>query len=279
MGTEANPEAQEEKMKSFRDPTDEWLKETIGQEADPMVTMLGKLTDKQYQFCLEYVKCGSPKKAAEKAKIPNSTNPSLLVHLPKIAACINILTAKREQELGKKSSAEIVERLRATPLVEAEDFGFSEATVKERETFLAPGVTLAQESADALTENMLVASDPAAHLMQLPKVKVPQAQSFGPQWVVERLVTIAERCMQIEPVYDRKGRPVGTFQFNAPGAIKALEMLGKTMALFRDKVEVAHELSAFSETELDARIKALVGEHPDLVDVVKTVEKEGRREH
>ena len=260
-------------MKSFRDPMDEWLKETIGEEANPMVTQLAKLTDQQFQFCAEYVKCGSPKKAAEKAKLPKSQNPSMLIHLPKVAACINILTARREQMLGSKSSAEIIERLRNTPMVEADDFDFSERTVKEREGQIANAAAIAGMSDDGLIENALTAKDPAAMLMQLPKVKIPQAQNFGPQWIIERFVTIAERCMQIEPVYDRKGRPIGQFKFEPQAALKSLEMLGRTMAMFKDKVEVAHEMAAFSESELDARIAKLAQAHPDLAKVVSTVEK------
>lgn len=266
-------------MKSFRDPTDEWLKEIIGDESDPMVTMLGKLTDEQYRFCEAYVKCGSPNKAAQEAGLARGTNPNLLVHLPKVAACINILTAKREQELGAKSSAEIVERLRSTPMVEVDDFDFSEGTVKEREEQLTVASAMDGQADNALIENVLGAGDPSALLMQLPKVRVPQAQNFGPQWIIERFVTIAERCMQIEPVYDRKGRPIGQFKFEPQAALKALEMLGKTMAMFRDKVEVDHGFAAFTEGEIDARIQELVKEHPQLARVVKTVQKGNSSEH
>ena len=83
---------------------------------------------------------------------------------------------------------------------------------------------------------------------------------------------MAERCLQIEPVYDKKGRPIGKFTFNAPGALKALEMLGKTMALFRDKVEITGELSAFKESELDERIHALLTEHPQLAKIIEVKE-------
>ena len=82
-------------MKSFRDPLDEWLKDTMGAEANPVVTMLDKLTEQQFAFCAAYVVTGSAKKAAVTAKITKNQNPHLLVHLPKVAACINILTARR----------------------------------------------------------------------------------------------------------------------------------------------------------------------------------------
>jgi len=257
-------------MKAFRDPVDEWLKETVGADANPMISQLGKLTDQQYDFARAFVLCGSAAKAAKRVKMSSGQNPNLLVHLPKIAACINILTAKREEALGQKSSAEVLERLRNTPTFESDDFGLSEGAVKEREDMLDPKKDILSGLDDnALAENLLNIASPASQVMQLPKIKVPPATAFGPAWIIERCVTVAERCLQIEPVFDRKGRPIGTFQFNAPGALKALEMLGKTMALFRDKVEITGELSTFKETELDARIQALVLQHPELGRIVE----------
>ena len=157
--------------------------------------------------------------------------------------------------------------------MEADDFDFSEEAVKEREDQIGKRreVTdeLAGKSDDALIENVVHAADIASPLMQLPKVKVSQANLFGPSWIVERMVTVAERCLQIEPVFDRKGRPVGQFQFNPQGALKALELLGKTMAMFKDKVEITHELDAFSSGELDDRIKALMTDHPELANVIE----------
>ena len=260
-------------MKSFRDPIDEWLKATVGADANPMVTLLGKLTDQQYEFARAYVLCGSTAKAAKRANLPSNQNPNLLIHLPKIAACINILTAKREQQLGKKSSAEITERLMNTPMLEAEDFAGSEGVVLEREAQIGTPRQVTEElkglSDNALVENLLGGANPHTAIMQLPKVNVPQASSFGPAWIIERLVSVAERCLQIEPVFDAKGRPIGQFTFNANAALKAMEMLGKTMAMFRDKVEITGELSSFKADELDDRIKALVAEHPSLAKIIE----------
>ena len=257
-------------MKAFRDPVDEWLKRTVGTDANPMITMLGELSDQHYDFARAFVLCGSPRKAAERINLPSNQNPTLLVHLPKVAACINILTAKREEALGQKTSAEIMERLTNTSIFEADDFGLSTAAVKEREEMLtSKGAVLKGLSDSALTENVLNTIDPSAVIMQLPKVKVPQASSFGPAWIIERCVTVAERCLQLEPVYDTKGRPIGKFQFNAPAALKALEMLGKTMAMFQNKIEISGELSTFKAEELDDRIKALVSTYPELAKIVE----------
>ena len=260
-------------MKAFRDPVDEWLKDTVGADANPMITMLGKLTDMQYDFARAYVLCGNAKKAGERVSLPKGTNPNLLIHLPKISACVNLLTARREQALGQKSSAEIMQRIMNTPMMDEDMFATpSESVVLEREGLIGKPqeVTQALTSLDdnALSENLLNPSDPANGIMQLPKVKVPNATSFGPAWIIERCVTVAERCLQIEPVYDKKGRPIGQFTFNAPASLKALEMLGKTMALFRDKVEISGELSTFKTGELDDRINELLIAHPELAKIV-----------
>jgi len=255
-------------MKSFRDPLDEWLKATVGESANKMVTTLDKLTDQQFMFCLEYVKTGEIRKSADKARLPKALNPTLLLHLPKVAACINILHARKESELGEKSTAEVVERLNNTSVFESDDFEFSTDAIQERQGQLdANGAVMKGLSTDQLLENI---HNGAADngIMQLPKVKVPPAHSFGPQWIIERFVTVAERCLQIEAVFDRKGRPIGQFKFEANAALKALEMLGKTMAMFRDRVEVSHEVGGFTDEELDARLKTLTQQFPEFKQII-----------
>lgn len=56
-------------------------------------------------------------------------------------------------------------------------------------------------------------------------------------WVIDRLMQVVERCMQAEPVKDSKGIPTGEYVFNATGANKALELLGKEEGMFVDKSE------------------------------------------
>lgn len=52
------------------------------------------------------------------------------------------------------------------------------------------------------------------------------------EWVITRLMSVVERCMQAEPVMV-KGEPTGEFQFDATGANQALRMLGDTLGMFR----------------------------------------------
>ena len=56
-------------------------------------------------------------------------------------------------------------------------------------------------------------------------------------FVVENLLNVAARCQQVEPVYDREGNPTGEYQFDSVGANKALELLGKHLGMFVDRVK------------------------------------------
>ena len=56
-------------------------------------------------------------------------------------------------------------------------------------------------------------------------------------YVINGLVKIHERCMSAEPVLDHAGEETGEYRFNAAGANKALELLGKNLKMFTEKVE------------------------------------------
>ena len=56
-------------------------------------------------------------------------------------------------------------------------------------------------------------------------------------FVVNGLVDVYKRCMVAEPVLDSEGNNTGVWRFSASGANKALELLGKKLGLFTDKVE------------------------------------------
>lgn len=60
-------------------------------------------------------------------------------------------------------------------------------------------------------------------------------------WVLRQAVKVHDRCMQAEPVFDREGNPTGEYTFNASGANKALELVGKHIGVraFEDVVKVS----------------------------------------
>jgi phage terminase small subunit len=62
-------------------------------------------------------------------------------------------------------------------------------------------------------------------------------------WVLNSLKEVAERCMQGVPVTDREGNETGEWKFDSSGANKSLELLGKHLKLFTDKVEHTGEMT------------------------------------
>ena len=41
------------------------------------------------------------------------------------------------------------------------------------------------------------------------------------------------------PIPDRDGKPTGQFRFNATGALRAMELIGKHLRMFTDRIEVS----------------------------------------
>ena len=60
-----------------------------------------------------------------------------------------------------------------------------------------------------------------------------------PEYVLIRLRHLAEKCLEDAPILDNEGQPTGRTKCqDAGGAAKALELLGKHLRLFVDRVEI-----------------------------------------
>jgi phage terminase small subunit len=62
-------------------------------------------------------------------------------------------------------------------------------------------------------------------------------------WVLQRFKDISDRCMQAEPVLDREGNETGEYKFDASGANRSTELIGKHLGMFVDKSEVKTEVT------------------------------------
>lgn len=82
------------------------------------------------------------------------------------------------------------------------------------------------------------------------------------EYVLNSLMEIVDRCKQAEPVLDHEGEPTGEYKFDSGGANRALELLGKHLKLFTDKIEV--ELTAgLAESVGKARQRIALKESPN----------------
>ena len=65
-------------------------------------------------------------------------------------------------------------------------------------------------------------------------------------FVVQRLLDVYARCMQAEPVLawnslSKSMEPTGDYAFDSRGANRALEMLGKHLGMFNDRIQLTVE--------------------------------------
>jgi len=69
-------------------------------------------------------------------------------------------------------------------------------------------------------------------------------------WVVRRLVENVQRAMQVVPVLDSDGNPIGEYRWSGAVANKSLELLGKHLGMFMDKQEIAHSVRRVDDNHL-----------------------------
>lgn len=103
-----------------------------------------------------------------------------------------------------------------------------------------------EKTAKAIGCENLTKPDVAAAI-EAQRVKATAKAELSVEWVLGRLRNVAERCMQSEPVLDKRGEPVlvetptgelaPAYTFQAPAANRSLELLGKHLGMFPDKVE------------------------------------------
>lgn len=98
-------------------------------------------------------------------------------------------------------------------------------------------------------------------------------------WIISRLMSVANRCMQAEPCKDKDGKPTGEFRFDSAGANRSLELLGKTLRMFEGKEkETTNEYSNLSDDEI-ARIATELAAATGLTEyIARTKEAAGSQQ-
>ena len=97
----------------------------------------------------------------------------------------------------------------------------------------------AQEQSSRLLSNVIIQAE-----IQKAMDKRSNKLEITSEYVLGSLKTIAERCMQGEPVMRKEGNEwveTGEWKFDSNGANKSLELLGKHLKLFTEKLEHSGE--------------------------------------
>lgn len=104
-------------------------------------------------------------------------------------------------------------------------------------------------------------ADVAARIAELEaaaRAVAAERLALDKEGVLRRLVEVVDRCMQAEPVLNRRGEPTGMYTFNAAGANRALELIGKNLGMFVERSEVkTTALTELSDEDLQRMISKL----------------------
>lgn len=115
----------------------------------------------------------------------------------------------------------------------------------------------AQVASSRLLLNVVIRESIDKRLAEISKKAMATAE-----YVLTRLKENVERAMQIEPVLNSQGDETGVYRYEGAVANKGLELLGKNLNLFTDRVEHTGKGGGKIETEatvtlIDARAKIL----------------------
>lgn len=100
----------------------------------------------------------------------------------------------------------------------------------------------AQEQSSRLLSNVII-----AQIISVELEKRAAKLELNAEWVLSNLKSVVERCMQAEAVRDNEGRVIGEYTFNAAGANKSLELIGKHIGMFGDTLHVKFDQLHFVE--------------------------------
>lgn len=115
-----------------------------------------------------------------------------------------------------------------------------------------------QKTAKEQGYRILGRRDVQDRIFQLRQEKRTSAE-INDQFVLSQLREIVDRCMQAAPVLDKDGEPTGIWSFNPSGANKALELLGRHLGLWNDKLSL--QLTEAKARELIERAAGIIVRH------------------
>lgn len=113
--------------------------------------------------------------------------------------------------------------------------------------YLRAGYKCKNSDVAKVMASRLLTKDNVAHAIAEANKKRADKLELSAEWVLANLKNVAERCQQAEPVtqfnYKTKElQETGEYKFDSQGANKSLELIGRHLKLFTDKVEHSGEV-------------------------------------
>jgi phage terminase small subunit len=115
-----------------------------------------------------------------------------------------------------------------------------------------------------------------ARVIEEAQAERSEKTSITAEWVLDNLKNVAVRCQQAEPVkeWDHEEKRMvetGEYQFDSAGANRSLELIGKHLGMFKDKLDIkiiddAADDEVSEILKLAAAAKAGSSEGQDQVD-------------
>jgi phage terminase small subunit len=97
-----------------------------------------------------------------------------------------------------------------------------------------------KESTAKVNASKLLTNANLSEYIQIKQKKLEEKTELNAKWVLDNLKIVTERCMSPEPLYDKDGNIV-EYTFQAAGANKALELIGKHLGMFTDKIDIGNK--------------------------------------
>jgi phage terminase small subunit len=97
-----------------------------------------------------------------------------------------------------------------------------------------------KESTAKVNASKLLTNANLSEYIQIKQKKLEEKTELNAKWVLDNLKIVTERCMSPEPLYDKDGNIV-EYTFQAAGANKALELIGKHLGMFTDKLDIGNK--------------------------------------
>jgi phage terminase small subunit len=105
---------------------------------------------------------------------------------------------------------------------------------------------IAEGNSAEVNANRLLRNAKVKEYIDSKQKKLEVKTELTAQWVLDNLKTVVERCMMAEPVMIRVGNHMeesGEYTFQAPGANRALELIGKHLGMFTDKIDINADMN------------------------------------